>query len=45
MIYPDFINGCFEGLSGFFVLLNCYWALKDKQVKGISVNSIVFFTF
>ena len=44
MTYPDFINGSFETLSGFFVLLNCYRVIKDKQVKGVSIICIAFFT-
>ncbi len=44
MQIPDLINGSFEFLSGFFVLLNCYRVVKDKDVKGVSIITIMFFT-
>ena len=45
MTYPDFINGSFETLAGFFVLNHCRKLLKDKQIKGVSIISVIFFTF
>ena len=40
----DFVNGSFEILGGVFILLSCLRAYKDKQVKGISILMIGFFT-
>ena len=44
MQIPDIINGSFELLSGLFVLLNCHRVIKDKNVKGVSVLAVLFFT-
>ena len=44
MQIPDIINGSFELLSGLFVLLNCHRVIKDKDVKGVSVLTVFFFT-
>ena len=44
MNYPDLINGSFECLAGFFVLLHCKKVINDKQVKGVSILATVFFT-
>lgn len=41
---PDLINASFEFLGGFFILNHCRVLWKDKQVKGISVISTIFFT-
>lgn len=43
-MWPDFINGLYESLAGLFVLNHCRVLLKHKQVKGVSIASIVFFT-
>ena len=40
----DFINGSFEALAGFFVLLNCRRVVRDKCVRGVSIYSTIFFT-
>ena len=40
---PDIINGFFELSGGLFVLNHCRVLYKDKQVKGMSVVSVVFF--
>jgi hypothetical protein len=40
----DIINGAFEMLGGFFILLSIRRVLIDKQVKGVSVLSTVYFT-
>lgn len=42
--YSDLLNGLFEGFAGMFVLLNIIQLYKDKQLKGISITSIIFFT-
>ena len=44
MNIPDFINGSFEFLAGFMVLLHCRKVLKDKDVKGVSIPATMFFT-
>jgi ABC-type transport system involved in cytochrome c biogenesis permease subunit len=44
MHLPDLINGLFESLGGIAVLLSCFKLLKDKQVKGVSVYTVFFFT-
>lgn len=44
MQIPDFINGSFEFLAGFFVLNHCLKVLKDKAVKGVNIISTIFFT-
>ena len=42
---PDFINGVvFEGGGAIAALLNIFYMYKDKEVKGMSVISIAFFT-
>ncbi len=42
--YSDLFNGLFEGFAGMFILLNIIQLNKDKQLKGVSAISIVFFT-
>lgn len=44
MSIPDLINGTYELCGGFFLLANCFKLIKDKEVKGISIISILFFT-
>ncbi len=44
MNIPDFINGLFEATAGFAVLNHCRQVLKDKDVKGVSIASTIFFT-
>ena len=44
MMWPDATNGLFECLGGWFVVLNIWKLLKDKQVKGIHWGSTFFFT-
>jgi uncharacterized membrane protein YfcA len=41
---PDLINGLFEFIGGLSVLNNCRILFRDKQVKGVSIFSTVFFT-
>lgn len=41
---PDLINGMFESLAGFMVLLHCRRVMKDKDVKGVSIPATAFFT-
>lgn len=40
---PDFINGIFQYLGGFFLLNHCRVVLKHKSVKGVSIISSSFF--
>ncbi len=52
-VYPDFgginmtwadnINGLYEAIGGIFMLANCIKVYKDKEVKGISLVSCIFF--
>ena len=44
MTAADMINGGFEALGTVFVLNHCRVLLKDRQVKGVSILSTVFFT-
>ena len=40
----DLINGGFELFAGAFVVLNCLQVMKDKQVKGVNILAVTFFT-
>jgi len=40
----DALNSCFEFTGGLFVLLNCMRLYRDKQVRGISLTAVGFFT-
>lgn len=40
----DLINGSFEFLAGFMILNHCRAVMKDKEVKGVSIVSTIFFT-
>ena len=44
MDWRDIINGGFEALAAFFVLLHVLKLRHDKQVKGVSVLAVFFFT-
>jgi hypothetical protein len=44
MTVSDSINGIYELLGGLALAFNCYRTYKDKEIKGISVVSMVFFT-
>lgn len=41
--YIDIINAIFEAFGGIFAILNCRQLYKDKQVKGVSIISAIFF--
>jgi hypothetical protein len=43
-INPDLINACFELGGAAAVANNCYRTWRDKQVKGVSLVSMSFFT-
>jgi len=40
---PDQINGLFELVGALFILNHCRVLYKDKQVRGVSILSTVFF--
>ena len=44
MDVPDLVNGSFECLGGFAILQSIRRVLKDKQVKGVSVLHVAFFS-
>jgi len=44
MRIPDFINGLYEGIGSLMVWLNVRTIYRDKQVKGIYLGSMLFFT-
>lgn len=40
----DIINALFEFAGGFFILLHCRQAYKDKAVAGVSIPAVIFFS-
>jgi len=44
MMHTDIINAIFELLAALFILNHCRVLYRDKQVKGVSVISALFFT-
>jgi hypothetical protein len=44
MTIQDIINGSYESLGGVFIWLSVFRLFKDKQVKGISLLTVFFFT-
>lgn len=40
----DLINGLFECIGGFLLLLNVFKIIKDKKLTGVSWIPILFFT-
>ena len=44
MQIPDLINGSFECFGGTLLCINIYRLLRDKQVRGISLIPVIFFT-
>ena len=43
-MWEDKVNGLFELLSGFFILLHCLKMFRDKGVRGVSFLAAVYFT-
>ena len=41
---PDMINGSFEAVAAVFLVLNCVYLYRQKEVKGVSVWSVVVFS-
>ena len=39
----DLVNGAFEMLGGFFILLSIIRLWRDKKVRGVSVVHVAFF--
>lgn len=44
MSWPDTVNGVYEILGGVALAWNCITTYRDKEIKGISVASMIFFT-
>ncbi len=44
MFSPDFINAVFESFGGAFVGLSVIQVYKDKEVRGLSLWHVLFFT-
>ena len=44
MQVPDIINGCFESIGGILGWHNVLTLYRHKQVRGISLQSVSFFT-
>lgn len=44
MTIQDTVNGAFESMGGWFIVLNILQILKDRTVKGIHWGTQVFFT-
>ena len=42
--WQDFVNGGFEVFAGISVLLHIVRIVKDKEVKGVSIVALMFFT-
>lgn len=43
-MWQDLINGSFEFLGGFFILLSCLKVFRDKKVRGVSPYHVIYFT-
>lgn len=43
MNWQDLINGSFEILSGFVLLLHCIQMYRDKEIRGVSVVACLYF--
>lgn len=44
MNWMDFVNGTFESLGGFFILLSVVKLYHDKRVRGVSWIHAAFFS-
>ena len=44
MNWADVVNGLFEFLAGFMVLLHCRTLYKDKLVRGVNLWATIFFS-
>ena len=43
-MWQDKLNGVFELLGGFFIMLSCIRLYRDKKVRGVSFVHIAYFT-
>ena len=43
-MWQDKLNGVFELLGGFFIMLSCIRLYRDKKVRGVSFIHIAYFT-
>jgi len=43
MTWSDNVNGLYEALGGFFILLHILKVARDKSVKGVSITATAFF--
>lgn len=43
-MWQDKLNGVFELLGGFFIMLSCIRLHRDKKVRGVSFVHIAYFT-
>ena len=44
MSLPDAVNSAYEGLGALMVLLNIRQVLRDRQVRGMHLGALLFFT-
>ncbi len=42
-MWQDLINGSFETLSGFVLLLHCVKMHQEKKIRGVSVLACLYF--
>ena len=43
MTWADNVNGTYEFIGGIFLLLNCIKLYRDKQIKGVTLATSIFF--
>jgi len=43
MTWQDSVNGIYECIGGFFILLHCLRVWRDKKVRGVSIVAVSFF--
>lgn len=44
MSWADFVNALFEGWGAVAIFFNCVALYKAKQVRGVNMGSMAFFT-
>jgi len=42
-MFPDLINGFFEGFGGVLIAFNCLTLYRDKMIRGTNIYPMVFF--
>ena len=40
----DIVNGLFEIIGGFILFLNIMSLYRDKQIKGVSIAPVIFYS-